>query len=81
MWCRSPYLQSAAPFAPWIRAIARDAAMSAGPGRDVPLYLDLHSNLDAAGVIRGQIVGAPEPGTLLLLGPGLAILARRRIRV
>jgi hypothetical protein len=55
--------------------------MSAGPGRDVPLYLDLHSNPDAAGVMRGQIVGAPGPGTLLLLGPGLAILARRRIRV
>jgi hypothetical protein len=57
-----------------------DALRAAGPGQDVPLYLNLHSNLDPVGVIRGQIVGgtAPEPGALLLLALGLAVLARQR---
>jgi hypothetical protein len=55
-----------------------DALRTAGPGQDVPLYLNLHSGVDPAGVIRGQIVGAPEPATLLLLALGLAVLARQR---
>jgi hypothetical protein len=55
-----------------------DALRAAGPGQDVPLYLNLHSNLDPSGVIRGQIVGAPEPGVLLLLALGIAALTRRR---
>jgi hypothetical protein len=56
-----------------------DALRGAGPGQDVPLYLNLHSNLDPVGVIRGQIVGAPEPGALLLVALGLGLLARRRL--
>jgi hypothetical protein len=53
----------------------------AGHGQDVPLYLNLHSNLDPAGVIRGQIVGsAPEPAVGGLLVLGLASLIRLRGR-
>jgi hypothetical protein len=55
-----------------------EALRTAGPGQDVPLYLNLHTDLDPVGAIRGQIVGAPEPGTLLLLASGLAFLLRQR---
>ncbi len=47
------------------------ALQNAGPGEDAPLYLNLHSENDPAGVIRGQVSAVPEPGTLMLLGSGL----------
>ncbi len=47
------------------------ALQSAQPGDDVPLYLNLHSVNDPAGVIRGQLTAVPEPGTVLLIGTGL----------
>ena len=40
-------------------------------GDDAPLYLNLHSENDPSGVIRGQLAAVPEPGTALLLGTGL----------
>lgn len=48
--------------------------LAAQPGDEVPLYLNLHSADDPAGVIRGQISAVPEPGTFLLLGTGIASL-------
>jgi hypothetical protein len=54
------------------------ALQTAGPGQDVPLYLNLHTNLDGAGAIRGQIVGAPEPALALLVLAGFGAAAWRR---
>lgn len=45
--------------------------LAAQPRDEVPLYLNLHSVNDPAGVIRGQISAVPEPGTVLLLGIGI----------
>jgi hypothetical protein len=39
-------------------------------------YINIHSSLYPGGEIRGQVV--PEPGTLLLLGSGISLLAMRR---
>jgi hypothetical protein len=53
----------------------------AGHGQDVPLYLNLHSNLDPTGVIRGQLVGsAPEPAVAGLLVLVFVSLIRLRGR-
>lgn len=54
------------------------ALRAAGPGGDVPLYLNLHTAADPAGAIRGQIVGAPEPAVALLLLAALGGAAWRR---
>jgi hypothetical protein len=40
-------------------------------------YVNIHTNAFRAGAIRGQI---PEPGTVLLLGGGVGLLACRRDR-
>jgi hypothetical protein len=55
------------------------ALQGATTGQDVALYLNLHTNLDPSGAIRGQLVAAPEPTALLLLTLGLAGLAYRRL--
>ncbi|GJL55041.1 MAG: hypothetical protein NPIRA02_21730 [Nitrospirales bacterium] len=47
------------------------ALLTAQAGQDVPLYLNLHTENDPSGAIRGQVSAVPEPGTLLLLGSGL----------
>jgi hypothetical protein len=42
------------------------------------LYINIHSTFVPGGEIRGQVL-LPEPTTLVLLGGGLAFLARRRV--
>ena len=41
-------------------------------------YINIHTDTFQAGEIRGQIEAIPEPGTLLLLGGGLAALGALR---
>jgi hypothetical protein len=39
--------------------------------------VNVHTGTFQAGAVRGQI---PEPGTLALVGAGIALLTRRRMR-
>jgi len=41
-------------------------------------YLNIHTNANTGGEIRGQIFVIPEPATVLFLSPAAAILFRRR---
>ena len=41
------------------------------------MYINIHSTFRPGGEIRGQVL-VPEPGTLLLLGAGLAWITGRR---
>jgi hypothetical protein len=41
-------------------------------------YLNIHSNVNPGGEIRGFLVPVPEPGTLALVGVGVLALRRRR---
>lgn len=52
---------------------------AATAGQDVPFYFNVHSTTNPGGAVRGQIVAAPEPGSLLLAAVGaLGLMARRR---
>jgi hypothetical protein len=44
-------------------------------------YINIHTGTFPAGEIRGQIEAIPEPGTLFLLGSGLAALGALRSRL
>ena len=39
------------------------------------MYVNIHTSTFPGGEIRGQLTAVPEPGTLLLLGAGLASMA------
>lgn len=54
------------------------ALQATAPGNDTSLYVNLHAPTDAAGLIRGQLVAAPEPTTGALLAIGVAALAVAR---
>ena len=53
-------------------------------GEDTALYLNIHTEADGAGAIRGHVVAVPEPGVVaqLLLGLGaLGAWRERELRV
>ena len=43
-------------------------------------YVQIHTGLDPGGAVRGQLNPVPEPASLIALGIGALVLARRRRR-